>query len=646
MLHALGEYAAVAAVLCALGGIGTLPARLLDRAVGPPRLLRAPLLTIAGLGIVALLSAVGALVRADQTWPARTVLAVGWLLLLPIRRETRGAQIGLMGDLLLLVLLAAPMALLVAGTPASAFDEFAQWLPNTRYLVEHAHYWTWPDWVGASSKPGYPNASAVVALLVVQLAGPDVEAPFKVFAAILLAAFGAVLASLFASRWPTDRPPAVKAMLVRIVLVTGGCLVAFLDPFMDPRIGFTAYTDVPSAITIAIAMLAAASGLGAAQRGAERVAGGWFGWAGLLSLTLILLRQTNLILVAAMASGCSLLLLVPPAGTFRLRFRWVLALVAPPAIGGLVWQAHLWAARIRPDISPRPIGAWDWAAPLTVMRAFVLDRLGGNPLLGGGAIVVAGIAIAGGVVAWRRLGASDDPDTPPARLVVTLTAMIGCGFIAFLGWSYIAVFSAIEVATAASLWRYLSELGPLVVVSACCVAAALVAKQHPSRRALVPAAAIAVGLLFLLPYAGRRYYRLDCRFPDVAAARSAIVELGPALLPFASPPPHPARVAVINPTMGDWMAYALAFDMHWPASNEIVRFRTGKEPLAATEAWAWDHGIDALLDLTALDRAKLREQGVVPALSLLGRPAAAGNPWPLLATTKPHALPDCRAWGR
>jgi hypothetical protein len=310
------------------------------------------------------------------------------------------------------------MALLVAGTPASAFDEFAQWLPNTRYLVEQAHYWTWPDWIGVSSKPGYPNASAVVPLLAAQLAGPDVEAPFKTFAVILLAGFGATLASLVTTRWSTDAVRPATAALARIALVAGGCLVAFVDPFMDPRIGFTAYTDGPSAIVIAMAVLAAAFGLGAARRGAERAASGWFAWAGLLSLTLILLRQTNLVLVAALSGGCGLLLLVLRAGTARLRLRWALLLIAPPAIGGLVWQAHLWAARIGPDISPRPVGSWDWTAPLTVFRAFILDRLAGNPLLGGGAMVIAAIVGVGGLIAWHRLDADEDPDRPPARLVV------------------------------------------------------------------------------------------------------------------------------------------------------------------------------------------------------------------------------------
>ncbi|HTQ32994.1 MAG TPA: hypothetical protein VMI30_02385 [Stellaceae bacterium] len=643
MIHAVTEYAAVAAVFGALTGIGTLPARLLSRAHDATGLLCLPLFVMAGWGIAAFLSALGAIVDANQAWLAWGILIVGWLLLLPFSRTLRAPRFHLLGDLLILSILVAPMGLLVASTPAMAFDEFAQWLPNTRYLVEHAHYWSWPDWLGVSSKPGYPNASAFIPLMTAQLVGLDVEAPFKTFVVLLLGAFGAGLASLVASRWSIDPARVVAGWAMRAALLAGGCLIALVNPFMDPRVGFTAYTDTASAIIIAITVLAASNGVRAARQHTDDAAA-WFGWAGLLSLTLVLLRQTNLILVLAVIGGSGLLLLLLRAGTFRLRLGWALLLIVPPTAGGLAWQAHLWAARIGPDISPRPLAAWDWTAPMTVLRAFMLDRLAGNPTLGVAALIIAIAAVVAGVAGWRRLSDRDDAGLPPARLVVSLGAIVGLCFVVFLAWSYIAVFSAAEVASAASLWRYLSELGPMIVIALGCVGASLLPRRYARPSIVSAAAGLAIGLLFLLPFAGRRYYRLDCRFPDVAAARAAVAELRPALSPFAAPAPAPARVAVVNPTMGDWMAYALAFDMRWPASNQLVRFRVRDEPFSVTEAWAWDQGIDALLDFSPLDRAKIMAQGVIPAVSLLRRPAAKGEAWPLVATTHSRPLPACQAW--
>ncbi len=639
--HILAEYVAVAVVAAALTGLGSLPAFVLDRRCLPPRLLRVPLLLVAGWGLAALCSALAALGDVDQTWLARILLFLGLVLLVPLKPGDRAVQRHLLGDLAILLILVAPMALLVAGTPATMYDEFAQWLPNTRYLVEHGHYWRWPDWVGQSSKPGYPNASAVVPLLVAQLAGPDAEAPFKTFVVVLLGGFGAALASLGA-RWLPEETPSSSARPTAIALFAGGCLIALLNPFIDPRIAFTAYTDTPSALVLALTVLCASYGIGTAHRGVAGAAGAWFTWAGLLSLTLVLLRTTNLVLVAATVGG-SLLLMLSTASP-RLWLRYGSLLVAPPVVGIAAWSAHLHAARIGPDIAPRPPALWDWSAPLDVLRAFFGERLAAHPLLGAASALLAAAALLGGAMVWRRLGTERDESLPPPRVIAALSVIIGGGFMVFLAWAYIAVFSPQEIANAASLWRYLGELGPMIVLAGTAVIVSMLPRGRWRRRRAVAVAALGILLLAALPLAGQGFYRLDCRFPDVAAARAAIAELRPALEAFATPPPHPARVAVVHPTMGDWMAYALAFDMRWPASNQLVRYRVQDEPLPDTEAWAWDQGIDALLDFRPLDRTALSQRSSIPAVSLFGRPAAKGKGWPVLAKTASRPLPGCGFW--
>ncbi|HEU0218842.1 MAG TPA: hypothetical protein VFQ90_19445 [Stellaceae bacterium] len=639
--HGVAEYAAVAVAAAALTGLGTLPASVLDRCSVPPRLLRVPLLLMAGWGLASLLSALATFVAGDQKWLARILLIVGLVLLAPIKPSNRAAQRHLLSDLAILLILVAPMGLLVAGTPATMYDEFAQWLPNTRYLVEHGHYWLWPDWVGLSSKPGYPNASAVVPLLVAQLAGPDVEAPFKTFVVVLLGGFGAALASLAATRWmPDETRPSVAA----IALLAGGCLIALLNPFIDPRVAFTAYTDTPSALVLALTVLCASQGIGAAHRGADRAAGAWFAWAGLLSLTLVLLRTTNLVLVAAVIGGSVLLMLRTRSP--RLWARYGLSLTAPPLVGVAAWSAHLRAARIGPDIAPRPPGLWDWSAPLRVLHAFFVDRLAAHPLLGAAAALAAAAALFGGAMAWRRLGTARDESLPPARVIAALAVVVSGSFVAFLAWAYIAVFSPREVANAASLWRYLSELGPMLLLATVAVILSMMPHRPWHRGQAVAVAAIGALLLAAQPLVGRSFYRLDCRFPDVAAARAAIAELRPALEPFAAPALYSARVAVVHPTMGDWMAYALAFNMRWPASDQLVRYRVQDEPLSDTEAWAWDQGLDALLDFRPLDRAALHDQSLIPSVSLLGRPTAKGDAWSVLAKTESHPLARCEAISR
>jgi hypothetical protein len=644
LIHRCIVFAAVAVAFCAMTGLGIVPARFLERAYRPSRLLRLPLLAMSGWGIAALLSAAVGVAGFNQTWLARVLLVVGLILLIPRRGPAWAASIGLLGDLGLLLLFVAPMGLLVAGSPAAAYDEFAQWLPNTRYLVEHAHYWMWPDWLGQTSKPGYPNGSLIVALLAGQLSGPEVETPFKTFVVILLGGFGAALADLAAARFVAEEGGPWPRRRTEAALLALGCLVAFVDPFNDPRISFTSYTDAPSGIVLAIAALAACRGIDAARRNALAVADGWFGWVGLLSLTLVLLRQTNLVFVGALDAAAAVILLALRGRRPLPWKRRVFPAVVPAAAGVLVWMAHLWLEHIGPDITPRPWTEWDWSAPVSVAKAFFFDRLADNPVLGVAALGILALAVIGVVAVWRRLGAMPEDDLPSPRSMVLLAAMISVSFVVFLAWTYVAVFSAAEVAAAASLWRYLSELGPLALLTGWCVLLAFVPNRPLNPRLALAAWAVAACGLLALPVVGRAYYRLDCRFPDIAASRDAVAELRPALERFNPPPGQPARVAVVNPTVGDWMAHALAYDMRWPASRDLIRFRVENEPLAETEAWAWDQKLDALLDLRPLDRSVLRG-GVPPsAVTLLSRPGAKGEPWPVLATAAPRSPPSCSIW--
>src|SRR5580704_4746605 len=124
-VHSFAEYAAVAVVAAALTGLGALPALVLDRRHVPPRLLRIPLLLVSGWGLAALFSALATLAAVDQKWLARILLIVGLVLLAPLKPSNRAAQRRLLADLAILLILVAPMALLVAGTPATMYDEFA-----------------------------------------------------------------------------------------------------------------------------------------------------------------------------------------------------------------------------------------------------------------------------------------------------------------------------------------------------------------------------------------------------------------------------------------------------------------------------------------------------------------------------------------
>ena len=625
--QSLASLLASATAFAALTGLGRLPGRMIDRVAGESGLLRLPVSLATGWAIAAMVSAAAAPFGADQWLIARAILGIGLAALLPWGAWRAGAaseDIRLLRDLAVALVLATPLALLAARTPAVMFDEFAQWLPNTRYLVQHGAYW------GATFKPGHPNGSTVIALLASQVSGPFADTYFKTFTVMATASFGFVLAFVAGSGGSGKLPR----------LLGLGVLVAMVNPFFDPRIALTSYTDAPTALLLAVAGAAAAAGVGAARGGRSAAAGGWFARSGACCAALVMLRSTNVVLVAALALACVALNISAREGRYR-QALWAGLLLAPAVVGWSLWQLYLRIARIGPDLEFHPVAAWDWWAPVTVLRAFFVDRLSDNPWSGGAALATACLALCLCVVAWRRLPEERLSTVPPRALLVITAVVCGC-FASFLAVTYVGFFSREEVAQAASTWRYLTELGPLLLAGLTAAVAALASAWQRRPPAVIPRAAglLAIVLTLSLPLVARHRYALDCQYPDVVASRMLTADLRQSLADFAPTATQRQRLAVVHPTMGDWMAHAIAYDLGWPAIDRSIRYRTIGDGRSA-EQWAWDVGADALLDLTTLDREVLARTGTMPPVALVRRPVSRDAPWTTLAATAAQPLPRC-----
>ena len=136
-----------------------------------------------------------------------------------------------------------------------------------------------------------------------------------------------------------------------------------LNPFFDPRLAVTIYSDVPTAFLLA-AMLYALWRAGESHEAARD----WTVRASLTALALVQLRETNIGLVAAAA------LSVPAAaavvgrhhGGIDLKRSWSVAaaFAAAPAAATLIWRLHLHGQGIAPDVVPRALSDWIWSAPV------------------------------------------------------------------------------------------------------------------------------------------------------------------------------------------------------------------------------------------------------------------------------------------
>lgn len=518
--HLVGGWAAVSlvGVLCALAGFN----------------LRWPLMVLAGLGAIGF----GRSSSLRAAWP----LIFSWLLLLPL--------------------------LVVASSiPPTMFDEFAQWLPNARFLIDHGQF------PGAlhpnvwSAKPAYPPAFPLIGYAINLFVPRGFEFGPKIFAVLLGGGFGLLLAQRFA-----------RTLGLVAAIGIGTAFAVVLNPFFDPRTALTAYADMPSAYVLALYIYAA-------WRAAEEQSRLWLTRVAACTVVLVLLRDTNAIFIAA-GAGALLLLgrraLAPLAVT-----------VAAGASAFLLWRGYIAVAAMPPAMSARPFAAWDWSAPVALLRSFLFERLAGNLLIGIATCILLAVIIAVGFIAVRRAAAAE-------RRLIVLTSAVAIGWLVFLIGAYIAVFTPEEAARAAGFWRYLSELGPtviLVLFQLLPIGPFENIAARLSSRAMLKGAGVALVCL-VSPFVvllTKPYWQIDCRYPQIADAH-ALARVMKAMNLGNEP------ITVVRPH--DALGYALVidYDLHRPigsslpahderaARREGLLLETTKSDAAAYSLKRWTDG--------------------------------------------------------
>ena len=372
------------------------------------------------------------------------------------------------GQFWLLALLVAPLLALAAAMPVTAWDDFAQWLPNARYLLEQDSFPRAGLPPPASWHGGYPYGVAVVtyaASLPLRALGlaPMAETAAAVFALLLLATMAAgVVAS--AGRAASGWAVALAALLV-----------FWLNPSFVPRVIFTNYGEAPTAALLGLLALLllrrdAASGVQAA----------------LVLAAMVNVKQTGLVLAVLVLAGAALLALA------ERRRPWGLVLLAVPMlVMWALWQPH--AAAAGGVFGFKPLAQWAWGMAeqtLASIGKIMLQKLFFTLLL----LAVLGLAWLALWRGWR---------SPAARLAL-LAAPLLAGWPCFLFIAYMGGdFASYEVVRAASFWRYGTQLGGVMMVAA---ALYLLAQPVPgwlrpwvARRWALPAGC---AVLLLLPVAG------------------------------------------------------------------------------------------------------------------------------------------------
>ena len=357
--------------------------------------------------------------------------------------------------LLRITALALPLLLLVAAIVPTQWDELAQWLPNTRYVVEHDAFPRGDPGGGRSAFPAYPYGLPFIIYLATRLAGAFAENAGALFNVILLLALGllAVRVGRMAMAPDALRPEAVASPGFGMCALAI-CAATALNTTFVPKIAFTAYADTSTAVTLAFCagFLWFALNALAERNDADARAYAWC--TGFSATALVSLKQPNLVLFAAACIGALLVALRDRAIGLGRLVRLAPAALSLPIIAYGAWRLNVWAHIPDGEFAIRPVSGWfvDLIPRIVGQMVLVASKKGGYF-----ALMLASIALA--IASLDRMRGAG------ARLAV-LSASIFLIYNAFLLFTYIAAFDEMNALRAGSYWRYNMHVGGVALLFA------------------------------------------------------------------------------------------------------------------------------------------------------------------------------------
>jgi hypothetical protein len=420
-----------------------------------------------------------------------------------------------------------PVIVVAASFGSVQYDEFAQWLLNAFYLYDND---TLPSRLEPNiqtAKPGYPIAVPYITYALSTLQGRWDDALPKAFPVVMAGLFAVIVAAVVQR---TDRPSLTAVAIASL-------LTSLLNPFFDPRIAITSNSDTPTAFLIsamAYALWRSATDASDARS--------WMVRASFAALTLVEVRETNIVVVAAAAAGLVLAQLVGrrerlAGGVFNALSAGA-QFIALPFAGTLAWSAHLALQDIPSDVRARPMSSWDWQAPLAVLHSLFTERLQNNVVASSAVLLLGLLAVGLGAAAWRGGGLA-------TRRLLVIVGIVATAHFLLLAFAYVAFFTPEEVRHARSAWRYASQLGPMIVLTLLVILPMPRVIHGESSGMLAGGAKIGLLAASMCAILGLQTlfssrWRVDCVYPHVRPSYDA-------LLKFFEGVPARQSVAIVNP---------------------------------------------------------------------------------------------------
>jgi hypothetical protein len=292
------------------------------------------------------------------------------------------------------------------------------------------------------------------------------------------------------------------------------------------------------------------------------------------------LKQPNVILVGLLLVGMSLVIALGPRLQGRDWMRLGLRAALPTLVVYVAWRHHVAQHIPGREFGFLPFEAWLWDALAAVLgrMALIASKKGGYFGL---MLLAAGVAAY--TLACVRAGALS-----PVRRLAVLVATVFLGYNAFLYVAYIGAFGRGEGQSAASYWRYNTQLGGMALVFGAALAGLLWRRVSPriGHRAWIRPVFVAVVLLAQPAFGSKIRFDLN---PVTRYVRSVGADMA-AVLPPA------ARLIVIDPADNGKRALLLRYELAGRARVERLQDAVSDEPMAlrralgsAVGAYLWVH---------------------------------------------------------
>ncbi|OHC77691.1 MAG: hypothetical protein A3G18_10430 [Rhodospirillales bacterium RIFCSPLOWO2_12_FULL_58_28] len=422
-----------------------------------------------------------------------------------------------------ILVMAVPLLLLASAMVPSQWDEFSNWLPNARFLINNDGFPGAADAETGSSFPAYPYGWTLLTYMTSKLAGRFVENAGGPLNVLLLLTFGMVLTRVVLVGIGKKGPAGHGWGLAALAVLAG---FAF-NPTFSQKIVLTAYADTPSAVVLGVGGALGWMMLNALADGEKEKARDLALQFGLAMMVLVNLKQTGFVLFVFAVIGVLLAGLMDSKIRFSRLVRLVPLMALPAAAIHVIWISYVAAELSAYERNLLPYANWNInLIPQILHRMLiVLSRKGAYFTL---MTVVVIFAVRG---LWRRRDAMD-------RLAV-IVASVFLGYNAFLLFMYVAGFGADDAKTVTSFWRYNMHLGPLGMVFGAYGLARLWQDRLALRLDAKKFSVAAVVLALALPVAFSSKLRFDreppkphflavaARLPDLLPEGSRFIVLDP-----------------------------------------------------------------------------------------------------------------------